>query len=198
MRRIFPILSVSCLSVATALAGQSGIVSASSFQQVAAKINKFAAKSGPKTLLVFDLDDTLLTMPDSNPLGGVGWWNWQTKMLSSDSKNNNLVANNFSSLLKDQYYLFATQAMLPTDVNNISSKYKSAIPSLLHNWYAADSYKIIIATARGPGAAKATFKELTDNDITASGQVLFKKSGLKINNYSSWTIFFNFTFIKFA
>ena len=109
-------LTISLLSVLsiTSYAASDGIVSADSFKQVAKQINKFTKNAHGKALLVFDLDDTLLTMPDANPLGGVGWWNWQTKMLSSESKNNNLVGNNFSSLLKDQYFLFTTQPMIET------------------------------------------------------------------------------------
>ena len=106
-------------------------------------------------------------------------------MLSYDHTNPALVAHNFSTLLKDQYYLFSKESMIPTDVCTLRSKSKSIIPQVLRNWYLKDGYKIIVATARGPGASKATLHALKDNNFNYKDQLIFNRSGLKLKSHAS-------------
>src|SRR6476620_3356437 len=72
------------------------------------------ASLDPKTtLLVFDLDDTLITM--TQPLGSVGWWDWQENLLKTGNDPDKLFTTNINQLIRIQNILFQLIKMEVTD-----------------------------------------------------------------------------------
>jgi hypothetical protein len=127
-------------------------------------------KDPKKTLLVFDIDDTLLTM--TQPLGGVGWWDWQAKLLSEDATSPLLFANNFRDLIKIQNILFQLINMEPTDKNAL----------LFINQASQKGATLLGLTARGPEHENATENELKSNQFLDNDELVFKTKGLKLKN----------------
>ena len=121
------------------------------------------------TLVVFDIDDTLLTTTQA--LGGVGWWDWQSKLLSQHPKSNQLVASNFQGLLEAQHFLFSIIKMQLTDAFILPFMKDLALHHT--NW--------MVLTARGPDLVAITKKQLRDNGfVDANKQVLFATNNLSL------------------
>ena len=121
------------------------------------------ADSNNKALLVFDMDDTLLTM--SQPLGGVGWWDWQSNLLATNPTSDKLVANNFIDLLKVQNFLFSMVKMSPTD--------ESVVPFLQD--LSKQSVSAMVLTARSPDLISTTMVQFEENGfVDEQKQLVFK------------------------
>lgn len=136
-----------------------------------AKINDIYQHSSinPKTtLLAFDLDDTLITM--SQPLGSVGWWDWQSGLLKNDKNAKDLFTTDYNQLVRIQNILFQLIKMDVTDENVLPFIQQAA----------NDEATIIGLTARGKEHLSATLMQLTDNQFMENDQLLFKRHGLKI------------------
>ncbi|MFA6301543.1 MAG: DUF2608 domain-containing protein [Legionella sp.] len=123
----------------------------------------------PKTtLMVFDLDDTLITM--SQPLGSVGWWDWQYDMLKNGSDSDVLVTKDFQQLVRIQNILFQLVKMDVTD--------DYVLPLLTD---AANQGSTLMGlTARGQEYLSATLMQLKDNNFVVNDKLMFRQSGLKI------------------
>ncbi|WP_131783496.1 DUF2608 domain-containing protein [Legionella gresilensis] len=140
-----------------------------SFTEIAALYNK--ANIDPKTtLLVFDLDDTLLTM--TQPLGSVGWWDWQYKLQKMKETSDKLFTADYQQLVRIQNILFQLIKMRVTD------------DAVLHFLKSATSQGSIVMglTARGKEHLSATMLQLKDNDFTIGNKPLFQEKGLKFKN----------------
>ncbi|MBA2649966.1 MAG: DUF2608 domain-containing protein [Legionella sp.] len=109
-----------------------------------------------KTLIVFDIDDTLLTTTE--PLGGVGWWDWQYALLTKNPTSKKLVAANFDNLLKVQNYLFSIILMRPTDAYVLPF-----VKSLCSH-----QHSLMVLTARGRYLSTSTNQQLEKNGFTDS------------------------------
>lgn len=71
-------------------------------------------RSEPRsTLLVFDLDDTLITM--TQPLGSVGWWDWQSELQKTGKDPEKLFTADYQQLVRIQNILFQLIKMEVTD-----------------------------------------------------------------------------------
>lgn len=127
----------------------------------------------PKTtLLAFDLDDTLITM--TQPLGSVGWWDWQANLLKTGNDPEKLFTTEMNQLVRIQNILFQLIKMEVTDEN--------AIPFLKESVH--EGAIILGLTARGQEHLSATLMQLKNNKFTENGNLLFKKYGLKFNQAS--------------
>ncbi|AUH70855.1 DUF2608 domain-containing protein [Legionella sainthelensi] len=128
-------------------------------------------RSDPRsTLLVFDLDDTLITM--TQPLGSVGWWDWQAELQKTGKDPDKLFTADYQQLVRIQNILFQLIKMEVTD--------KYVLPFLNH---ATDQGAIILGlTARGKDHLSATMMQLKDNNFTVADKLLFQEKGLKFRN----------------
>lgn len=127
----------------------------------------------PKTtLLAFDLDDTLITM--TQPLGSVGWWDWQANLLKTGNDPEKLFTTEMNQLVRIQNILFQLIKMEVTDDN--------AIPFLKESVH--DGATILGLTARGQEHLSATLMQLKDNQFTENGNLLFKKYGVQFDQSS--------------
>lgn len=125
----------------------------------------------PKTtLMVFDLDDTLITM--SHPLGSVGWWDWQYELQKQGSDSDQLFTKDYQQLVRIQNILFQ---LVKTEVTDeyVIPFFKSAIKQ---------DTTLMGLTARGQEYLSTTLMQLKDNQFMAEEQLMFRKHGLKLNN----------------
>lgn len=127
-----------------------------------------AALNPKSTLLVFDLDDTLITM--TQPLGSVGWWDWQTQLLKNGDDSGKLFTSDINQLIRIQNILFQLIKMEVTDA--------SVLP-FIHQ-ATKDGAIIMGLTARGKEHLSATLMQLIDNKFTENGKLLFKQYGLHL------------------
>lgn len=133
-----------------------------------AKINSIYAQAAlnPKTtLLVFDIDDTLLTM--TQPLGSVGWWDWQAGLLKNGNDSSKLFTTDINQLIRIQNILFQLIKMEVTDEN--------ALPFIQQT--IKDGATIMGLTARGKEHLSATLMQFTDNKLS------FKQHSLNLPNF---------------
>ena len=110
-------------------------------------------------LVVFDIDDTLLTNKPVSEVGSTAWYNWQSKLLSEGSGNPCSAAkgpNRFNELfdLIDLSYLLLD--LQPTE---------SEAASILSDLSAAGVATHAL-TARSPKYIGATLRELDDNGMS--------------------------------
>lgn len=128
-------------------------------------------RSEPRsTLLVFDLDDTLITM--TQPLGSVGWWDWQSELQKTGKDPEKLFTADYQQLVRIQNILFQLIKMEVTD--------KYVLPFL--NNATAQGTIIMGLTARGKEHLSATMMQLRDNNFTVGDKLLFQEKGLKFKN----------------
>lgn len=122
------------------------------------------------TLLVCDLDDTLITM--TQDLGGVGWWDWQYGLQQHGSKSDKLFTPDYQQLIRIQNLLFQLIKMEVTD--------EYVLPFLKGT--TNQGATIMGLTARGKEYLSTTFMQLKDNQFVSGNKLLFEEKGLKFNN----------------
>ncbi|KTC85287.1 DUF2608 domain-containing protein [Legionella cincinnatiensis] len=128
-------------------------------------------RSDPKsTLMVFDLDDTLITM--TQPLGSVGWWDWQSELQKTGKDSDKLFTTDYQQLVRIQNILFQLIKMEVTD--------QYVLPFIKN---ATDQGASIMGlTARGKEHLSATMMQLKDNNFMMGDKLLFQEKGLKFKN----------------
>lgn len=145
-------------------------IKADNFGEIAKFYQKLAVNP-EETLLVFDVDDTLLTM--TQPLGGVAWWDWQYELLNKEPNSKQLFAHNFNDLLKTQSILFQLIKMQPTD-QFVTSFVKES---------AKRGASLLILTARGHEFLDTTVQQLQANQfVDNKNQLLFQAHGILLKN----------------
>lgn len=124
------------------------------FSKVEEKIAKYGAD---EVLVVFDIDNTILTM--EHDLGSDYWFTWQSGMLFSKDKKDkqackiHCVASDFGGMLRVQGQLFAlapmvlTEKTLPAKIKELQDK----------------GVTVILLTSRGPEFRNSTELALNDN-----------------------------------
>jgi hypothetical protein len=103
------------------------------------------------TLIVFDIDNTLLKM--KKDLGSDAWFNWQNSLLAASPPTDLRVGDNTDGLLNIQRLLYDLSGMEPPE--------KSA-PEFVAELRAV-GYPVMMLTGRGPGTMNATLRELASN-----------------------------------
>lgn len=142
------------------------------FKEIASRYQELGAD--PKTtLMVFDLDDTLITM--TQPLGSVGWWDWQHELQKQGGDADKLFTKDYQQLVRIQNILFQLVKMEATD--------EYVIPFLKDA--ANQGTTLMGLTARGKEHLSATLMQLKDNQFMVDEKLLFRKNGLKLNNKTS-------------
>ena len=123
-----------------------------SFEVVAQRAESLAEKYGPReVLLVCDIDNTILTM--NQELGSVAWFDDQARLLRNNPQSEELVAKDFSSLLRVQRMLFVLSRMHPPE---------NTIPDKITALQKKGVY-VICLTSRGPAYRNATEDALRRN-----------------------------------
>ncbi len=120
---------------------------------VGAAAESYARQFGAaETLIVFDLDDTLLTA--SQPLGSDEWFNWARERFANDEE----VAR----------YLFARQGALMHEgaMQPVQPRTSSLVEALQ-----ARGHPVMILTSRGSDYYLQTFRELRRNSLFFNGIV---------------------------
>lgn len=121
------------------------------------------AKVLDKTWMVFDLDDTLLTMKSG--LGGVGWWDWQAELIERNINSPLRAAKDMNGLIKVQQKLFATQPVDATD-----PYYQAMLKHAGHR-----GARVFALTARGEYFQAVTEQQLRKVAYTENEQLVFER-----------------------
>ncbi len=143
-----------------------------SFADIAARYQQLDVKP-ETTLMVFDLDDTLITT--TQPLGGVGWWDWQYELLKSGRQEDKLFTKDYQQLVRIQNILFQLVKMEITD--------EQVLPFLIDS--ANQGAMLLGFTARSSEHLSATLTQLKDNRFFWKDKLIFKEKGLKLHDKTS-------------
>lgn len=120
-------------------------------------------KTLAKTWMVFDLDDTLLTM--KSPLGGVAWWDWQAELIERNIDSPLRAAKDLNGLIEVQKKLFATQAVDATD---------AYYPEMLKS-AGQRGAQFFALTARGEYFQTVTEQQLNKVSYTVGDKLVFEQ-----------------------
>lgn len=148
-----------------------------SFKTIEKKVLEKGKKYGVKNVLaVFDIDNTVLTMPQN--FGSDQWFGWQSKNCIG-KKNSPVycVTNSFGQLLDIQGQIFAITNMRPTDKGTLS-----VIKNLQ-----TKGYKVILLTSRGPSFRNATERVLKKNGLNFIQSAIGPKKGYA-GTYTPYTL----------
>ncbi len=118
------------------------------FKTISEKTKKFGIKN---VLVVFDIDNTILTM--KNDLGSDQWFSWQEKIIFEEKCEPFCITKNFNELLEAQELLFEIGEMAATETE---------LPTLIEEWQ-KKGLKFILLTSRGSSLRSVTEKELARN-----------------------------------
>jgi hypothetical protein len=113
-------------------------------------------------LIVFDIDNTILTM--ENMLGSDQWFSWQSSIFFGDKKAcaKYCVAKSFPEMLDVQGKLFALAPMVPTE-RDLPAKIKDLQDK---------GYKVILLTSRGKEFRSSTQQQLKKNGYDLKSSAL--------------------------
>lgn len=116
-------------------------------------VERYTSEHGAeRTLLVIDIDNTLLTM--QGDLGSDPWFEWQEYLLKQEPDSPDLVADDFAGLLEVQGLLFTLGKMRPSQED---------LPALVR--HAQDlGARTLVLTSRGP-----MFRPATERELEAAG-----------------------------
>ncbi|ABM02133.1 predicted outer membrane protein [Psychromonas ingrahamii 37] len=147
------------LSLFTLIANANvSIIETDSFNQVSNTVAKKAQQYGVKnTLIVFDIDNTLLT--SNVDLGGDIWYQWQTGKLEIKPTKAQIVPCLFEDAIG---LLYKLGTMVPTEAQ---------VPSLISQWQ-LNGHNVIALTARPPNVRPPTERALTRRSINFSGSAV--------------------------
>ena len=141
------------LVFASSLAFGSEALTTNSMNDVVAKIQEKAKAYGKENvLLVFDIDNTILT--SNTDLGSDQWYSWQEEMILKDSNCSPVcVAKDVNGLLDVQALLYTVGSMRPTEAE-LPAKLKAVQDS---------GIKVILLTSRGSEVRNLTEKAIAKN-----------------------------------
>lgn len=150
-----------------ACANQNKKLETDSFLAIEKMVNSLGKKHGIKnTLVVFDVDNTILKMPQY--LGSDTWWGWQEKnCVGKKELKEGCATTSFSKLLQIQGELFDLSDMAPTEKSTVS-----VIKRLQDK-----GFKIILLTSRGPNFRSATEFDLKANKMNFINSAIGPKKG---------------------
>jgi len=111
-----------------------------------------AANNNQQVIVVFDVDNTLLT--GTQDLGGVAWFDWQSDMISNNVSDPRRIID-FPTLFDYSELLYSATAMKPT---------QSDLVGMMQN-FRNNNILTYALTARSPQYRDATIRELEKNDI---------------------------------
>lgn len=162
MKHIFAIALLS-LSF-TAFSGEA--LETNSVKEIEKKVLEKGKKYGVENVLVvFDIDNTLMAMPQN--FGSDQWFGWQSKNCMKKSAPDYCVATDFGGLLDVQGKIFAMSNMIPSEPQT---------PSVVKNLQ-AKGYKFILLTSRGYVYRNSTERALAMNKMNFIESSIGPKKG---------------------
>jgi hypothetical protein len=137
----------------------------SSMDEAFAKVEEKAQQYGRENvLMVFDIDNTLLTA--TTDLGSDQWYSWQEKIMKDPNCKPTCVSTNVGELIEAQGVLFTIGKMKSTE-ENLADKIKQL---------QASGQKVILLTSRGPDFRSLTESSLSKNAMVFSASTLNQTS----------------------
>jgi hypothetical protein len=137
----------------------------SSMDEAFAKVEEKAQQYGRENvLMVFDIDNTLLTT--TTDLGSDQWFSWQEKIMKDPNCKPTCVSTNVGELIEAQGVLFTLGKMKATE-ENLAAKIKQLQTS---------GQKVILLTSRGPDFRSLTETSLSKNAMVFSASTLNQTS----------------------
>jgi len=109
---------------------------------------------GDKVLVVFDIDNTLLTA--ERDFGSDAWFKWQDAIRKRPGCEGDRVAEDFDGLLDVQHLAYSIGQMRPTQAGT----------AVLIGFLADAEHGVMALTARGPEIRSPTVRELGRNGVT--------------------------------
>lgn len=103
-------------------------------------------------LVIFDMDNTLLTMDSA--LGSVAWYDWQEKMADTPDCQPGELSNRFAA--QGLLYFLGSMSAVQSDTAAIVNGLQQA------------RHPVLVLTARGPDYYLETLRELARNDLAFS------------------------------
>ena len=148
-----------------------------SVKSIEAKVLEKGKKYGVKNVLVvFDIDNTLLTMPQN--FGSDQWWGWQSEnCIGKKDLPDFCVTNDFGELLDVQGQIFAISNMKPSETATVS-----VVKNLQKK-----GYKFILLTSRGPDFRNATERSIKNNGMHFVNSAIGPKKGYA-GTYTPYTL----------
>jgi hypothetical protein len=135
-------------------------------KEIEKKVLEKGKKYGVKNVLVvFDIDNTLMAMPQN--FGSDQWFGWQSKNCLKKSAPDYCVAKTFDDLLDVQGKIFAMSNMIPSE---------SETPKVVKNLQ-KKGYKFILLTSRGYTYRNSTERALKMNKMNFIGSSIGPKKG---------------------
>ena len=123
-----------------------------SLDTVIRDIEQYHRKRQDKVLVIFDIDNTLVTMPQD--LGSVAWYEWQSRL----AKTPGVEPEEIGKLLDVQGIILSLSEMVPTQQN---------VAGMI-NTLKSSGHTVLALTARGPENSNATQRVLQTNNIQFS------------------------------
>jgi len=160
-------LLISLLLLSTSNLFASEALDSSSMKEIEAKVLAQGKKYGVKNVLaVFDIDNTLLAMPQN--FGSDQWFGWQSKNCMGKSPLPKFCTTaNFGELLDIQGQIFSMSNMIPTE---------QATTSVIKNLQ-AKGFKVIALTSRGYAFRNSTERALKNNGMWFVDSAIGPKHG---------------------
>lgn len=139
----------------------------SSFKEIEKKALELGKKHGNENvLMVFDIDNTILTMPQD--LGSDPWFSWQyDSCVKAKKKSSFCTIDNMGGLLDLQGKIFAVSNMHPTE---------KVAPAVVKNLQ-EKGFKVMLLTSRGPNYRNSTQRELKKNGYSMAKHTIGPKGG---------------------
>ncbi len=147
------LLSLLLLSASNLFASEA--LESSSMKEIEAKVLAQGKKYGVKNVLaVFDIDNTVLAMPQN--FGSDQWFGWQSaNCMGKNPKPDFCATTDFGELLDIQGQIFSMSNMVPTE---------KSTASVLKNLQ-SKGFKVILLTSRGYSFRNSTERALKNNDM---------------------------------
>ena len=155
MKDIKKVMLISAVAFASSAQAKVNVIEANRYQQIEHHINTLDEKYGAKNVLVvFDIDNTLLTTGSSD-LGGDIWYQWQTGKLPIKASKKEKVACLYSDTIPMLYQLLPMKLTEPA--------VKSVITDLTER-----GNTFFALSSRGPENRAATERELNKQGLDFS------------------------------
>jgi len=146
-----PMLALAIVFLLALLGPARAFQTAWTMKQADAIISSLAEKYGTEsTLVVFDVDNTLLTMDQD--LGSDAWYRWQSGLVKTMPDSPHLVAKDSRGVLEVQHLLFELSDMKPPEQNT-----PALVASLQER-----GHPVMVLTSRSPEFRSETLRELSD------------------------------------
>ena len=147
--------------------GENSAFTTSDMRDVEKKAEELRAKykGAENVLIVFDIDNTLLTM--EKELGSEEWFDWQEKILNDEAQKAHRVGDNFQALLFATGLIFENGSMKCAE--------GEITKTVFHNLQKS-RHKILLLTSRDYSYMFDTFHELYENGLVS------EKSAITMQN----------------